>query len=143
MKCWEILDPKQLLEHLCTRPHPSSSMRSPIHLEPTSFNKDTNQLTHLKMWINLISMFPSAPLPIRMEHVHLIPHVTSCFIWILPAIHLIHKTSQVLKMLKLNFFLNLKYNWTIPTFHQQMFSLGSMIMICSYSTNRLILHLTI
>ena len=40
------------------------------------------------MWINLISVHPSAPLTISMYHVHWIPHVTICFIWIHPTIHL-------------------------------------------------------
>ena len=69
--------------------------------------------------------------------------MTSCFIWILWSIHLIHKISEMLKVLKLNFFLNLEDNWTMPTFHQQMFSMNTITMICSYSTKRLIPHLTI
>ena len=78
-------------------------------------------MTHLKMWINLIS----APLPIWMQHVQWIPHVTICFIWNLPAVHLNDKTSHVLKVLKLNFFLNLKDNWVMPSFHEQVFSLNT------------------
>ena len=45
--------------------------------------------------------------------------------------------------LKLNLFLNLKDNWTMPTFHQQMFSLNTMTMNCSYYKRRLMHHMTI
>ena len=46
MKCWEILEPRQLLETYVQDHTPSSSvsMRSPIHLEPTSFKKDTKPI---------------------------------------------------------------------------------------------------
>ena len=37
--------------------------------------------------------------------------MTICFIWILPTIHLNHKTPQVLKVLKLNLFMSLKKLW--------------------------------
>ena len=45
--------------------------------------------------------------------------------------------------LKLNFFLNSRDNWMTPTYHQQMFSLGTMIMNCSYYKRRLMHHMTI
>ena len=88
-----------------------------------------------------------------MKHVLWTPHVTICFNWILPAFHLNYKTTQLLKILKLNLFLilktyfnwiltvshlkthpalnlnlflNLKDNWTMPTFHQEIFSVSTM-----------------
>ena len=45
--------------------------------------------------------------------------------------------------LKLNFFLNSRDNWMTPTYHQQMFSLGTMTMKCSYYKKRLMHHMTI
>ena len=44
----------------------------------------------------------------------------TCFNWILPVSHL--KTHPALK---LNLFLNLKDTWTMPTFHQQIFSVSN------------------
>ena len=117
---------------------------------------------HLKMSMNLIPVTQAAPLPIRMKHVLWRPHVTICFIWILPAIHLNYKTTElnlflILKTyfnwilpgshlktnpaLKLNLFLNQKGNWT--TFHQQIFSLNTMSMNCSCYERRLMHHMTI
>ena len=105
-----------------------------------------------------------------MKHVLWIPHVTICLIWILPAFHLNYETTQLLAVLNLNlslilktyfnwilpvshlkihpalrqnFFLNMKDNWTMPTFHQQMFSLNTMTMNCSYYKRRLKHHMTI
>ena len=98
-----------------------------------------NWMTQFKMWINLIS----APLPIWMYHVHWIPHVTICFIWIDPTINLNHKMPQVLKVWKLNLLKSLKSLWNIIGIHQQMSSMNTMTMICSYSTKRLIPHLAI
>ena len=105
-----------------------------------------------------------------MKHVLWTPHVTICFIWILPAFHLNYKTTQLLKALnlnlflilktylywtlpvphlkthpalKLNLFLNLKDNWTMPTFHQLKVPLITMTMNCSYYKRRLMHHMTI
>ena len=72
-----------------------------------------------------------------------IPHVTICFIRILPAFHLNYKTPQVLKVLKLNLFLFLRNLWKVTSFHQEMFSVYNMNMTCPYSFKRYILHLTI
>ena len=71
---------------------PSFSVRSPIHMEPTPFKKGTEPDDPPQDVINFISVHPSAPLPIWMQHAHWIHHVTSFFSWILPGIHLIHKT---------------------------------------------------
>ena len=57
-------------------------------------------------------------------------HVTSCFNRILPAILLIHKTSQVFKMLKLNLFMSVKNLWRMISRHNKMFSIKTMTMIC-------------
>ena len=101
-----------------------------------------------------------------MKHVLWTPHVTICFIWILPAFHLNYKTLQLLKALNLNLFLILKtyFNWILPVSHLKtypalnlflilrnlwkvtsfhMFSVYNMTMTCPYSTMILILHLTI
>ena len=45
--------------------------------------------------------------------------------------------------LKLNLFLNLKDNFTMPTFHQQIVSLNTMTMNCSYYKRRLMHHMAI
>ena len=85
--------------------------------------------------------------------------MTTRFIWIISALHLNFKTNQLLEVLnlclflilktyfrwilsvshlkshttlKLNFFLNSRDNWMTPTYHQQMFSLDTMTMKCSY-----------
>ena len=53
------------------------------------------------------------------------------------------QTTQVLLVLKLSFFLNQKDDWIMPTFHQQMFSLHTMNMNCSYYKMRLMHQMTI
>ena len=53
---------------------------------------------------------PSAPPPIWMKHAVWIHHVSFCITWIHPAFHLNYKTTQVLRVLKLSFFLNQKDN---------------------------------
>ena len=78
-----------------------------------------------------------------MKHVLWKPHVTICFIWILPSFHLNYNTPQVLKVMKLNLFLILRNLWKVTSFHQLKFSVYSVTMTCSYSIKRLILHLTI
>ena len=74
------------------------------------------------------------------------PLDTSCdhwIHWIHPAFHLNYKTTQVLIVMKLSFFLNQKDNWIIPTLHQQMFSLNTMTMNCSYYKRSLMHQMTI
>ena len=81
-----------------------------------------------------------------MKHALWIHHVTICFTWIHPAIHLNYKTTRVLIVLivlKLSFFLNQKDNSITPTFHQQIFSLNTMTMNCSYSKRSLMYQMTI
>ena len=78
-----------------------------------------------------------------MKHALWVHHVTTCFTWINPAFHLNYKTTQVLIVLKLSFFLNQKDNWIIPTIHQQMFSLNTMSMNCSYYKRSLMHQMTI
>ena len=72
-----------------------------------------------------------------------IHHVTICITWIHQTFHLNHKTTQVLIVLKLIFFLNQKDNWITPTFHQQKFSLNNMTMNCSYYKRSLMYQITI
>ena len=79
-----------------------------------------------------IQKIPSVPPPIWMKHTPWIHHVNFCLSWNHPAFLLNYKTTQVLIMLKLSFFLDQKNNWTMPNFHQQMFSLSTMTMNCSY-----------
>ena len=45
--------------------------------------------------------------------------------------------------LKLNFLLNLTDNWMTPTYRQQIVSLSTMTMKCSYCKRRLMHHMTI
>ena len=78
-----------------------------------------------------------------MKHALWIHHVTIRFTWIHPAFHLNYKKTQVLIVLKLSFFLNQKDNWIIPTLHQQMFSLNTMTMNCSYYKRSLMHQMTI
>ena len=100
-------------------------------------------MTCFKKWLHPIYKILSAPLPIWMKHAVWIHHVTFCITWIHPAFHLNYKTTKVLIVLKLSFFLNQKDNWIIPTFHQQMFSLNTMTMNCSYYKIRLMHQITI
>ena len=78
-----------------------------------------------------------------MKHALWIHPVTICFTWIHPAFHLNHKTTQVLIVLKLSFFMNQKENWIIPTIPKQMFSLNTMSMNCSYYKRSLMHQTTI
>ena len=66
-----------------------------------------------------------------------------CIHLIHPSFHLNYKTTQVLIVMKLSFFLNQKDNWIIPTLHQQMFSLNTMTMNCSYYKRSLMHQMTI
>ena len=67
------------LMYKITRPSSSASKRSPIHVELPHSRKVSNQMTHLKMWMYLISMIPPAPQPIWMKHTLWIHHVTIGF----------------------------------------------------------------
>ena len=67
------------LMHKIAPPSSSASMRSPIHVELAHSRKVSNQMTHPKIWIYLISMIPPAPPPIWMKHTLWIPHVTIWF----------------------------------------------------------------
>ena len=78
-----------------------------------------------------------------MTHALWIHHVTTYFTWIHPAFHLNYKTTQVLIVLKFSFFLNQKDNWIIPSIHQQMFSLNTLTMNCSYYKMRMMHQMTI
>ena len=78
-----------------------------------------------------------------MKHALWIHHVAICFTLIHPAFHLNYKVTQLLIVLKLSFFLNQKDNSIIPTFHQQMFSLNTMTMNCSYYKRSLMHQMTI
>ena len=71
------------------------------------------------------------------------PLDTSCGHSVHPASHLNYEIIHVLIVLKLNFFLNQRENWIIPTFHQLMFSVDTMTMNYSYYKRRLIHHMTI
>ena len=91
-----------------------------LHLDSPSFHlnyKTTQLLKILKLNLFLI--------------------LKTYFSWILPVSHL--KTHPALK---LNLFLNLKDNWIISTFHQQIFSLNTMTKNCFYYKRRL-MHMTI
>ena len=57
----------RVLMYKITHPSSSVSMSFPMDLEPTLLKKKVpNQMIHLKIWINLISVHPSAPVPIWM-----------------------------------------------------------------------------
>ena len=111
--------------------------------KPLSSRMVSKQLNHPKMWLHPIYKIPSALPPIWMKHALWIHPVTICFTWIHPAFHLNHKTTQVLIVLKLRFFLKQKENWIIPTIHQQMFSLNAISMNCSYYKRSLMHQMTI
>ena len=64
--------------------------------------------------------------------------------------HLLHLDSPSLsskiqdtKSVEIEFVPDLRNLWKVTNCHQQMFSVYNMTMTCSYSTKRLILHLTI
>ena len=121
----------------------SAPMWSPIHLEHTPFKIGTKpddppqnvDKLHLSACSSTITNLDvTCTLDTSCDHLlHLIP----------PAIHLIKKTSQVLKVLKLNLLMSIKNLWKIIGIHQQMISMNTMNIIYSYSTKRLIPHLTI
>ena len=146
MKCLKILDPRKLLESLMYKimpPSPSTSMRFPTHVELAPFKKGIKSddppqnvdKPHLSASISTITNLDvTCTLDTSCDH---------CFIWILPAIHLIHKTSQVLKMLKLNLLMSLKNLWKIISLHQQMPSMNTMTMNCSYYKIRLMHQMVI
>ena len=71
------------------------------------------------------------------------PLDTSCGHLVHPASYLNYEIIHVGIVLKLNFFLNQRENWIIPTFHQLMFSVYTMTMNYSYYKRRLIHHMTI
>ena len=122
---------------------PSSSVRSPIHMVPTPFKKGTKPDDPPQ---NVDKSHVSAPISTITNLYITCTLDTSCdqLLHLDPPWHSSDPQDiSSVENIKLNFFLNLKYNWTMPTFHQQMFSLGTMIMICSYPTKRLIPHLTI
>ena len=108
-----------------------------------SSRKGSSQMNHPKMWLHPIQKIPSAPPPIWTKHAIWIHHVTTYFTWIHPAFHLNYKTTQVVIVLKLSFFLNQKDNWIILTFHQQMFFLNTMTMKFSYYERSLMDQMTI
>ena len=111
-----------------TSPPSSARMKSPIHLELTP--------------CDLISTATPVKKPC--------PVNTSCDHRIIPALQLNHKTTQLLEVLKLSLFLNLKtyFNWILSVshhkpHHQEMFSLSTMTMKCSYCKRRLMHHMKI
>ena len=124
-----------------TSPPSPAPIKSPIHLELTPCDS-ISTATPVKK-----------PCPVNTSH------VTIYLIWIIPAFHLNHKTTLLLEVLNLSLFLNLKtyFNWILsvshhkphavlklkPTSHQQMFSLGTMTMKCSYCKKRLMHHMAI
>ena len=89
----ELMDIKVIpsTQHSTIGNHQPFPQPKPVH------SPDIHLMTHLKMWINLISVIPPAPLPIGMIHVLWIADVTICFIWIFPAFCLNYMTPQVLK----------------------------------------------
>ena len=78
-----------------------------------------------------------------MKHTTWIHKVNFSVSWNHPAFHLNYRTTQVLIVLKSSNFLNQKDNWIIPTFHQQMFSLSTMTINCSYYKRSLMHQMTI
>ena len=131
------------LMYKITPPSSSASMRSPIHVELAPFKKGIKSddppqnvdISHLNdPTTTTTNLDETYPLDTSCDH---LLHLDS------PAYHLNYKILQVLIVLKLNFFLNRMENWIIPTFHQQMFSLDTMTMNCSYYKRRLMHQMAI
>ena len=120
------------LMHKVSLPSSSASMRSPIHLELAPLKKGTKpddppqdvDKPHIS---DSISTITNLDVTCTLD--------TSCdqLLHLDPPSHSSDpQTSQVLKMLKLNLLMSLKKLWKLLSLHQQMFSVHTMIMICSY-----------
>ena len=118
-----------------TSPPSPAPMRSPIHLELAPHKKgiksdDPPQNVDISYLSDATSSTTNLDEACPLAKIH-------------PASHLNYKTIQVLIVLKLNLFLIQKDNRIIPTFHQQMFSLDTMTMNCSYYKRRMMHQMVI
>ena len=123
-----------------TSPPSPAPMKSPIHLELTPCDS-ISTATPVKK-----------PCPVNTSCGHL-PHLDH------PSTSLELQDHSILEVLNLSLFLNLKtyFNWILsvshhkphaalklkPTYHQHIFSLGTMTMKSSYCRRRLMHHMTI
>ena len=134
-----------------TSPPSPAPMKSPIHLEltpcdststTTSMNKTCLLNTSCDHQLHLDHPSTSPELQdhsiVEVLNLSLFLILKTYFSWILSVSHLKPHAT-----LKLNFVLNLRDNWITPTYHQQMFSLDTMIMNCFYYKKRLMHHMTI
>ena len=134
-----------------TSPPSPAPMRSPIHLELTPCDSTSTTTSKNKMCL----LNTSCDHQLHLDHPSTSPELQdhtivgsanlslflilkTYFSWILSVSHLKPHAT-----LKLNFFLNSMDNWMTPTYHQQMFSLGTMTMNCSYCKKRLMHHIII
>ena len=104
----------------------------PTTIQTSVIKKGIKPIKPPKNMVTSHLKYPISTTPIWMKYAFWIHHVTFCITSIHRAFHLNYKTTQVLIVLKMSFFLNQKDNWIIPSIHQQMFSLNTMIMNCSY-----------
>ena len=112
--------------------HLNDSTRTTHSLNETCFlDTSGDHLFHLDSPFHLNYKTPQE---LKVFNLNLFLILRTYFNWILPVPHL--RTHQAMK-------LNLNDNWTMPTFHQQMFSVSNMTMNCSYYKRRLMHHLTI
>ena len=131
------------LMYKITPPSSSASMRSPIHLEPASFKKDTKPVNpsedvdkpHLNVSTSTTTnLNETCSLGTSCDQLlHLDP----------PSHSSDPQDISSVENVEIEFLPEFEVQLNLPTFHQHVFSLGTMIMICSYSTKRLIPHLTI
>ena len=108
-----------------------SDSTSTTHSSNETCSLDTSGDHLLDLDCPTLSSELQTPQMLEVLNLNLFLILRTYFNWILPVSHL--KTHPGMK---LN--LNLKDNWTMPTFHQKMFSVNNMIMNCSYYK-----HLTI
>ena len=129
-----IPQPKPVLSlDICPSPDDPSQDVDKSHLSDSTSNAiNLNEICSLDTLHDHLLHLDSPSLPSEQQDTSSVESVEIEFVldfddhlnWILPVSHL--KTHPALK---LNFFLNLKDNWTMPTFHQQMFSLNTMTII--------------
>ena len=111
---------------------PSASMRSPTHVELAPFKKGIKS-DDPPQNVDISHLSDPASTTTNLDETY--PLDTSCD-------HLLHLDSPSLSS-ELHLFLNQKGNRIIPTFHQQMFSLDTMTMNCSYYKRRLMHQMAI
>ena len=126
-----------------TPPSSSVSMKSPIHMEPTPFKKCTKSddppqnvdISHLSHPTSTTTNFDETyPLDTSCDHLlHFNPPSHSSDPQHIPSV----------ENVELNLLMSLKNLWKLIGLHQQMSSLNTMTMNCSYYKKRLMHQMAI